>query len=142
MGARCWFAGLVCLLLMAAVTACAAVDAAQADHWTNPQPSENTKEKAAAAVSQRPPGISLSWVSKEFETITGGPAPGAKVKGTLTTTAEASSDPDTYTVTLTKNWNVSVNGKKLMGYWKYKVTPQTVQLVESEDNTDLIRIVK
>jgi hypothetical protein len=64
------------------------------------------------------------------------------VKGTLSTTVEASLEPDTYIVTLIKNWNFSVNGKKLLGYWKYKATPQSVQLIGSEDNTDLIRIVK
>ena len=100
------------------------------------------KEKAAAAVLKDHPEFPKPGETKEIETITGGPAPGTKVKGTLSTTVEASSEPDTYIVTLTKNWNFSVNEKKLLGDWKYKVTPQSVQLIESEDNTDLIRIVK
>jgi hypothetical protein len=74
--------------------------------------------------------------------MTGGDAPGSKVTGTLTTTVNASSEPETYIVTLTKRWNLTFNDKKLAGYWKYKVTPQAVQLIESDDNTDLVQLVK
>jgi hypothetical protein len=100
------------------------------------------KQQAVDAVLTDHPDYPRIGETKDIETMTGGDAPGSKVTGTLTTTVNASSEPETYIVTLTKRWNLTFNDKKLVGYWKYKVTPQAVQLIESDDNTDLVQLVK
>jgi hypothetical protein len=100
------------------------------------------KTQAVDAVLKDHPEYPQAGETKDIETMTGGPAPGSKVTGTLATTVDTTSEPEAYTVTLTKRWNLTFNDKKLIGYWKYKVTPQGVQLIESEDNTDLVQLVK
>lgn len=106
------------------------------------KPESFDKNKAVAAVFKDHPEYPQEGEFKQIETMTGGPAPGTLVKGTLATSVETSSEPDHYIVTLTKQWDFSFNDKKLIGYWKYNVTPQTVHLVDREDNTDLLAIVK
>lgn len=98
--------------------------------------------QAVAAVLQDHPEYPMAGDTQAIETITGGPAPGTKVTGTLSTTVEPATEPDTYIVTLTKRWNLTVNDQALAGHWKYKVSPQGVRLVESEDNTDKVRLVR
>lgn len=47
-----------------------------------------------------------------------------------------------YVVVLTKDWGISVNGKYAKSSWKYKVTPNSVTLLESIDNDYLPNIMK
>ncbi|MFM1652502.1 hypothetical protein ACI7RC_10425 [Brevibacillus sp. B_LB10_24] len=98
--------------------------------------------EAAEAVLRDHPDFPQPGEVKEIETTTGGEYPGTKVKGTLSTKVEPSQEPDTYIVTLTKQWNFTINDKELIGTWQYEVTPHSVQLIDHEDNTDLIEIVK
>lgn len=63
----------------------------------------------------------------------------AKVK--FTTEVEKSSG-SSYVVTLTKDWGFSVNGKYAKSYWKYNVTRESTSLLESNDNDNLINIIK
>ncbi len=99
-------------------------------------------DQAMALVLQDHAEYPRAGETRDIEIMTGGPPPGSKVKGTLTSKVEPSSEPDTYIVTLTKRWDLIFNGKELVGHWKYKVAPDAVQLIESEDNTDLVGMVK
>jgi len=63
---------------------------------------------------------------------TGGPS-GTTADVKFTTNIEKSSG-NTYTVTLTKDWGITVNGKYVKSSWKYKVTPDNVILLEKVDN--------
>lgn len=101
-----------------------------------------TPDQAVAAVLADHPEFPQAGESNPIETMTGGPYPGTKVEGTLFTSVEASSEPERYIVTLAKQWNFSVNDKELKGLWKFEVTPDAVRLLESNDNTDLIHVVK
>jgi hypothetical protein len=79
---------------------------------------------------------------KKIETRTGGPAPGLKVDGELKTTVEKSTERDSYIVTLTKAWNQKVNDKEAKSVWTYKVTPDKVELISSEENADSINLIR
>lgn len=100
------------------------------------------QQKAVAAVLDDHPEFPLPGEVKEIETVTGGPAPGSKVTGTLATAVDKMSESDNYIVTLTKQWNLTINGQKLVGVWKYEVSPRGVQFIESKDNTVLVQTVK
>ncbi|MDQ0116033.1 hypothetical protein J2T15_005509 [Paenibacillus harenae] len=100
------------------------------------------ENQAVAAVLKEKPDFPPSGQAKEIEVVTGGKAPGTKVKGTLSTTVAASSSPGKYTVTLMKNLDYTINEEVLRGYWIYEVTPEETRLVESNDNTILIETVK
>ena len=63
---------------------------------------------------------------------TGGPS-GTTADVKFTTNIEKSSG-DVYTVTLTKDWCMTVNRKYVKSFWKYKVTPDNVILLEKVDN--------
>ncbi|WP_168118867.1 hypothetical protein [Paenibacillus sp. HB172176] len=100
------------------------------------------EESAAEAVLKEHPDFPSVGQFKTIETMTGGPAPGTKVSGTLTTRADAAEDEGTYIITLTKQWNMTINDKELIGRWVYKVSQGSIELLESEDNTDQIGMVK
>jgi hypothetical protein len=101
-----------------------------------------TAEQAAAAVLRDHPDFPGPGETKSIATMTGGPAPGTKVTGRLSTTVEPWAGKGEYRVTLRKDWDMTFSGKKLSGHWTYKVTADAVQLIESEDNTDLVNQVK
>jgi hypothetical protein len=42
-----------------------------------------------------------------------------------------------YQVTLTKDWHLTVNGRKVFSYWQYKVSPDGATLVKSDDRDSL-----
>lgn len=71
---------------------------------------------------------------------TGGP-PGTTAEVKFTTKVEKSSSA-TYMITLTKDWGISVNGKYALSYWKFKVTQDSVKLLESVDNDYLSETMK
>jgi len=99
-------------------------------------------DQAVAAVLREHPEYPAAGEKRSIETMTGGPAPGLRVGGTLATAVEAADEPDTYIVTLTKRWELQVNDHWLVGYWRYKATPSGIELLASEDNTDEIALVK
>ena len=51
-------------------------------------------------------------------------------------------DETTYSVTLIKDWGITVNGKYVKSYWKYIVNPNEASLSESADNDSLPNIIK
>lgn len=70
----------------------------------------------------------------------GGPQ-GSTVKVRFTTKVEAL-EKDTYLVTLTKDWGITVNGTYVKSFWKYKVTPHSTMLIESVDKDNLPSTIK
>jgi|GEM_PF-5029895 len=100
------------------------------------------QHQAVAAVLKEHPGFPQANETEEIETVTGGPAPGSTVTGTLHTSVEATSETDTYTVTLSKRWNLIFNGEQVEGHWTYAVTPDGIELVDSADNTELVTMIK
>lgn len=74
------------------------------------------------------------------ELPTGGPA-GTTTKVKFMTKAEKTSDA-TYIVTLIKDWGLSLNDKNVESYWKFKVTPDNVNLIEKVDNDYIPHMVK
>ncbi|MFC5703396.1 hypothetical protein ACFPVX_19080 [Cohnella faecalis] len=47
-----------------------------------------------------------------------------------------------YEVELTKDWNINVNGKDVIGYWKYKVNGDKVTLLIERNNDSAINLIK
>jgi hypothetical protein len=45
---------------------------------------------------------------------------------------------DTYIITLGKNNHYVIDGEVIVQYWIYKVTPDDIELLGSEDNTELM----
>lgn len=70
----------------------------------------------------------------------GGPS-GSTAKVKFTTKAELYGKR-TFLVTLTKDWGITVNGTYAKSFWKYKVTPNGIELLESVDNDYLPNIIK
>lgn len=70
----------------------------------------------------------------------GGPQ-GATSNVELTTKVEKA-EGSTYIVVLTKDWGITVNGKYVKSFWKYKVAPNSVSLLESVDNDYLPNVIK
>lgn len=72
-------------------------------------------------------------ITKELPT--GGPS-GSTAKVKYTTKVE-SSGKDSYLVTLTKDWGITVNGTYVKSFWKYEVKPNSIKLIDSVDNDEL-----
>lgn len=98
--------------------------------------------QAVDIVLDQHPEFPLAGGTKEIETMTGGKYPGTQVTGTLATTVDPSDEPDVYHVTLTEKWHLKIGNLEVERFWRYKVTPQGAELMESADNTDLLNIVK
>lgn len=79
--------------------------------------------------------------TREILVRTGGKYPGINVRGLLETEC-ISAGEDQHTVTLTRTWNIKINGLQPVSYWKYRVTGERVELMEEHDNDDMIRIIK
>lgn len=75
---------------------------------------------------------------KKIKTRTGGPYPGTFVIGELRTKVEKSSGNEAYIVTLTKSWKATINGIEAKSVWKYKVSPDGVELIFKVENDVLI----
>ena len=75
--------------------------------------------------------ISLNHVGKQ----------GNKLIGSLKTEVEKSGQ-DEYIVIITKKWNIKVNDMDAVSYWKYKVTPEIITLIDSKENADIVNIIK
>ena len=76
-----------------------------------------------------------------IEVRSGGPAPGAIIKADLRTEVEPDGE-DAYIVTLTKKWNAVINNIQPISYWQYRVSADETVLLASEDNDQIIRIIK
>jgi len=79
--------------------------------------------------------------TREILVRTGGPAPGTNLRCVLETRCQ----PDgvgQYTVILTRKWNVTINGVRPEGYWRYRVAGDQVELVEERVNDEIIRTIK
>lgn len=66
---------------------------------------------------------------------------GHKLMGSLETKAEKSGQNE-YIIILTKKWNIKVNGTDAVSYWKYKVTPDNIILIDSKEKADIIDTIK
>jgi hypothetical protein len=71
---------------------------------------------------------------------TGGPE-GAGTNVKYTTSVEKSGQSG-YTVTLTKDWGITVDGTYVKSYWEYAVTPSKVTLLKKVDNDYLPNTMK
>ncbi|PKM89515.1 MAG: hypothetical protein CVU87_05035 [Firmicutes bacterium HGW-Firmicutes-12] len=79
--------------------------------------------------------------TREILVNAGGKPPGMKIRCLLETECLSVGEGE-YSITLTKNWDITINGIQPLSYWKYKVTGESVELIEEQDNDDLIRIIK
>lgn len=61
-----------------------------------------------------------------------------EIIGQITTKVERIGQ-ETYFVSFTKDWAISFRNKKMMSYWKYYVTPDSVELIEFVDNGNSVR---
>lgn len=84
------------------------------------------------------PAIPSKSIIKELPT--GGPQ-GSTTKVKFTTEVEKSSK-SAYVVTLIKDWGITVNKKYVKSSWTYKVTPNGITLLKSNDNDNLINSMK
>ena len=97
-------------------------------------------EAIAVSVKNHPEFPINPNVTVTKELPIGGPS-GSTAKVKLTTKVELSGKR-TVLVTLTKDWGITVNGTYAKSFWKYKVTPNDIELLESVDNDYLPNIIK
>lgn len=106
---------------------------------------ENNKQEIGQAINKFDENYAISKAIKEhpeFPSTIGSKKislndvgmQGSSLMGSLETKAEKVGK-DEYTVTLTKNWNIKVNGTDAVSYWKYKVTPDNITLIDSKECT-------
>lgn len=79
--------------------------------------------------------------TREILVRTGGPHPGINVRCVLETNCISEGEGQ-YIITLTKTWDIKINGIQPKSFWKYKVTGERVELIEEQDQDDMIRIIK
>ena len=83
--------------------------------------------------------------SNQFYTITKkipiGGSSGTTENVKFTTRVEKEVD-STYVVTLTKDWGICVNGEYAKSTWQYNVASNSITLLESNDNDNLILNIK
>jgi len=79
--------------------------------------------------------------TREILVNVGGRPPGINIRCVLETRCDHAGE-NQYTVTLTKTWDIKINGSQPVSYWKYKVAGERVELVEEQDNDDMIRTIK
>ena len=79
--------------------------------------------------------------TREILVRSGGPAPGIKIRCILGTDY-IDTGSGQYIVTLTKTWDIKINGVQPISYWKYKIKGQNVELIELQDNDYRIRMIK
>jgi hypothetical protein len=81
-----------------------------------------------------------SGETKKVEATIGGKA-GTTTNVELTTNVEKKDE--TFIVKLKKDWNVKVGNKEVVSYWEYQANSKAgVKLLKSEDNDNLIAIIK
>jgi hypothetical protein len=78
--------------------------------------------------------------TKKVEATIGGKS-GTTKNLELTTKVEKKSN-DTFVVTFVKDWNIKVGNKEAISYWEYQVNSKGATLLKSEDNENLIAIIK
>lgn len=100
-----------------------------------------TQAKAIAKVVEKHPGFPAEPGKVNRIEVPIGGRKGNTAKVDLTTAVEPCGR-DSYIVTLTKNWNLSINGTPIVSTWKYKVNKGSVTLVESHDMDAAITIIK
>lgn len=76
----------------------------------------------------------------EEEVPIGGPA-GTTTMVELTTKVEKDRDGDDI-VTFIKAYNVKIGDKQVVSFWTYKVVDGTATLIDSEDQDDLLAVIK
>jgi hypothetical protein len=120
--------GLTILFLLAILAGCS----------TNNSITES--EAITQALKSHPDFPKISGETKIIEVPTGGKH-GSIASAYLTTKAEKV-DKKTYHITFTKDWNLKINGKDILRYWKYRVTPNGYKLIESQGNDRVLQTIK
>ena len=69
------------------------------------------------------------------------PAPGIKVWCRLQTWCEEGMRGQ-YIITLTKTWDIKINGVRPVSYWKYRVIGEQLEMIEKQDNDAMVRKIK
>ena len=57
-------------------------------------------------------------------------------------TKSAKAGKATYIVTLTKNYNIVLNGNDIVSYQVFKATPENIEMITSEDNSRILETAK
>ena len=96
--------------------------------------------QAIAKVIKNNPDFPLSPSEIKTKAYQFGPV-GGSINVKFTTKVE-SFGKDTYLVTLTKDWGMTVNNVYAKRYWEYRVTPNRLILIASDDRDYLLNIVK
>lgn len=111
--------------------------------WNMPEGLQFNEASAVKLILKDHPEFPNPGEVKKIETTAGGPAPGTKLNGELKTAVEKSNDPNSFVVTLTKAWNITVNGKDAKSIWKFKVPSDgKVELISSVEDDKLIHTIK
>lgn len=113
------------------------------ENTVNNTKSDNTFDEAKAIsiiIKDHPdfPTNPSNTITKKLPT---GGKLGATANVKFTTNVEKI-EKTTYSVTLIKDWGITVNGKYVKSSWKYLVTPNGASLSESTDNDYLPNTIK
>jgi len=77
-------------------------------------------------------------ISKEFKT--GGPAPGTILDLELTVKSERNDNK--YYVTLSENYNITINGTNAISFWKYEISADGIKLIDKKEDGHLVWTIK
>jgi hypothetical protein len=105
--------------------------------FSEEKPEEFSQSDAIIMVLKEHPEFPLKIGEvKTVEVGVGGPCCDNKVRAELTTEVEKIGK-ETYIVTLTKDWNFTFSGNYVLSYWKYKVSPNGLLLIDSVNEDEL-----
>lgn len=100
-----------------------------------------TEVQAISKALEKNPGYPADpGKTNTIEVPIGGPE-GNKAPVDLTT-AVTSAGKDVYMVTLTKDWHYVVNGTTVLSTWQYRVSRDSIVLVESHDMDAVMNSIK
>jgi hypothetical protein len=90
------------------------------------------------------PEIDFPTTMKSGDTVSKTIQIGGKEGNTtkLDMSISAKKDGNNYIVTLTKNYNITVNGTKAISSWKYEIAKDSINLLDKRENGKLINNIK
>jgi hypothetical protein len=106
-----------------------------------PECGDDESKKAIYRVTEIRTGFPDWTGSREALVRTGGPYPGTNIRCIMETDV-SKTEKGEYIVTVTRTWDIKINGTQPISVWKYRVAGDSVSLMEEQNMDHLISLIK
>ena len=106
-----------------------------------PECGDDESKKAIYRVTEIRTGFPDWTGSREALVRTGGPYPGTNIRCIMETDV-SKTEKGEYIVTVTRTWDIKLNGTQPISVWKYRVAGDSVSLMEEQNMDHLISLIK